>query len=252
MIIIYRDGIDGLFGAVFEIYSRKLSPSAIYDNNTDVQMTLTDSVIHLNTDPEKSRRVRDGISKISPTALEHVMHAYLHNAHDRSTIIYRYLRLLFEYKRAALDMLHHPDVIALNDLYHQVKHEMHRFRGFLRFRELASGVMYAPVNPDHDILEPLFHSIKSRYGNMAFCLHDPSRSKMLAYDTKSYRVLTDVQIPEIMFSEEERTMQSVWGQYYRSVNIDERTSHRRQRQFLPMKYRRFLTELNPDFPAGKN
>jgi probable DNA metabolism protein len=245
MIFVFDGSLEGFFCTVFEAYRMGIEPVAIYSQNYDYQTGMLYQTAEIKTDFIQAERVVTGIKRISYNALEDIYTAFRHCDVNKDLAIFRFIKLLFFKKSAALSMLNHPDVVTFNRLRHNVEIETHRMNGFLRFRETDFGIYYAPISPDHDILDMLAAHFTDRYKNMPFCIHDVKRQKMLAYDGVICKIVPAKEI-EIALSEQEIAMQSIWKDYYQSVNIEERKNERLQRQFLPMRYRKFLTEINND------
>jgi probable DNA metabolism protein len=251
MIFVYDGTIEGFFTAVFEAYRMGVEPVAIYSSRKDFQTSLLYQTATINIDFIKAERVIAGIKRISYNALEDIYTAFRHNDTDKDLAVFRFIKLLFCKKREAVNMLNHPDVITFNNLVHAVSYEIHRMHGFVRFRQTDFGVYYAPVSPDHDILDALAEHFMERYKGMPFCIHDVGRQKMLAYDGIICKILPASQV-QIVLSEEEQALQSAWRDYYDSVNIKERQNLRLQRQFLPKRYRKFMPEFNSDLVLKKD
>mgnify|MGYP000941340662 FL=1 len=245
MIFVHDGSIEGFFNVVYEAYKLGVEPVAIYSKTADFQTGMLYKTVEIDTDLIKAERVVTGIKRISYNALEHITIAFRHCDKDKDLAIFRFIKLLFAKKGAALGMLNHPDVVTFNQLAHAVNIETHRIRGFVRFRETDFGVYYAPISPDHDILEMIATHFIDRYKGMPFCIHDVPRKKMLAFDGTICRIVP-AQDVEVALSEQEIAMQSIWKDYYESINIMERKNERMQRQFMPMRYRKYMTELHND------
>lgn len=245
MIFVYDGSIEGFFTVVFETYRMGVEPVAIYSRNSDFQIGMLYKIVEIDTDYIKAERVVTGIKRISYTALENIDIAFRHCDKEKDLAVFRFIKLLFSKKSAVLDMFNHPDVITFNKLVQSVNTETHRMKGFVRFRETDFGVFYAPISPDHDILDLIAPHFMDRYKGMPFCIHDVSRQKMLAFDGTICKIVPAKDI-EITLSEQEIEMQSIWKNYYDNINIKERKNKKLQRQFMPLRYRKFMTELNND------
>jgi len=251
MIFVYDGSIEGFFSVVFEAYKMGVEPVAICSSQKDYQTSMLYQTASIKTDFVNAERVITGIKRISYNALDDIYTAFRHCGEEKDLAIFRFIKLLFCKKSAALNMLAHPDVVIFNNLVHSVQKEIHLMKGFVRFRQTDFGVYYAPISPDHDILDALANHFTQRYKGMAFCIHDVGRQKMLAYDGVICKIVPANEV-EITLSEEERILQSAWQDYYESVNIKERKNLKLQRQFLPRRYRKFMPEFNSDLVFRKN
>ncbi|HEY8424079.1 MAG TPA: TIGR03915 family putative DNA repair protein [Clostridia bacterium] len=251
MIFVYDGSIEGFFTAVFEAYRLGVEPVAIHSSQKDFQTSLLYQTLSIETDFVKAEKVKTAVKRISYNALDNIYTAFRHCDSDKDLAIFRFMKLLFNKKSEALNMQAHPDVVAFNNLVYAVSHEIHRMHGFVRFRQTEYGVFYAPISPDHDILDAIAEHFIQRYKGTPFCIHDVSREKMLVYDGVICRIAPASKV-QIALSEEEQAFQSAWRDYYDSVNIKKRKNLKLQRQFLPKRYRKFMPEFFSDWAYRKN
>ena len=138
-------------------------------------------------------------------------------------------------------MLANGDVVAATECMQRVTWELHRLKGFVRFMESASGALYAPLSPDHDICDLLLPHFRARLPEFPFVLHDVSRKKAAVYDGKN-SFLAPLDRADVLLSADERAWQSLWRKYYQSVNIPSRERLKQMRGYLPVRYWKFLPE----------
>jgi probable DNA metabolism protein len=144
----------------------------------------------------------------------------------------------------------------------RVSYEIHRFHGFVRFRKMTDGLYYAPVEPDHNIVELLAPHFSARFADQSWFIHDLRRSKGLYYDCarELCRLVTGVEArPEAIlsfrqigslgvdfnpaiFEAEEPFYQELWNEYFEGIAIPERENRRLQRQHMPKRYWTHMTE----------
>lgn len=246
MIFVYDGTIEGLFTVIFTAYEMTVEPISIYSKEQNFQTSLLYPTKSIETQSEKSERIAIAIKRISYNAWDSITTAFRHSAPEKDIAIFRYIKQLFNKKNAVFSMFNHPDIIALNTITEQVNKEINRMHGFLRFRETQCGVYYAPIAPDHNILDALAQHFSERFDGMPFCIHDTARHKMLAYDGNTCKIISAPEV-DIHLSDREIVMQSIWKDYYNSVNIKERKNLRLQRQWMPVRYRKFMPELHNDF-----
>jgi probable DNA metabolism protein len=137
----------------------------------------------------------------------------------------------------------------------RVSYEMIRFQGFLRFRKMNDGLYYAPIEPDHNIVELLAPHFSARFADQPWFIHDLRRKKGLYYDTIQCKVVTGVEArPEAIskigeqnfepgiFETSEPLYQELWNGYFEGITIKERENKRLQRQHMPKRYWKHMTE----------
>ena len=124
----------------------------------------------------------------------------------------------------------------------KVMSENHRLKGFIRFKETANGILYAPCSPDNDITELLCPHFVQRLSNVPFIIHDVKRNKAGVSDGKRFKIMTTETDAILNLSGDEKKWETLWKNYYRAVNIKERKNKKQQDNLMPVRYRKFLPE----------
>ncbi|MCX7819981.1 MAG: TIGR03915 family putative DNA repair protein [Kiritimatiellae bacterium] len=166
---------------------------------------------------------------------------------SRDRLLLEWLRLAQRYG-ADVDGYHaHPVVRAARRLERRVSLETHRFQGLLRFRRLATGRLWGPIEPDHDIVPLLAPFFRHRLGAEAWLIHDVRRGYGIGWTPPALelRGWTAAEIERELaggLHASELAYQSLWRTFYRSVSIAARRSPRLQRRCMPVRYWRHLVE----------
>lgn len=200
--------------------------------------------INSGADPEKAARVRDLIEiRGSLDAWQRVRYVFLSEAPGSETAIFEYVRLLVEKGRRADNMLADDRVRTVHALADKVGGEAHRFKGFVRFKELADKTLYARIEPDHNVLPLLTGHFKARLGEFNWVIHDARRGMAALYFKKKliFAPLEATRAPE--FDGKEAEVQALWKHFFKTVAIKERINPKLQRQNVPLKYRGNLIEF---------
>jgi probable DNA metabolism protein len=115
--------------------------------------------------------------------------------------------------------------------------------GFVRFTELADKTLYSKIEPDHDILRLISPHFRARLGTFNWVIHDARRGTAALYFNGKlvYAPLTGARTLETGGNEEE--VRKLWRRFFTAVAIKERISPELQRQNVPLKYRKHLTEF---------
>lgn len=153
-----------------------------------------------------------------------------------------YFRVLAKHKRPVSQMLTDEAVFKAMEIIKRVGLEIHRLHGFIRFTECAGGALYAPFSPDNDICDLLAPHFRARFPAFAFVIHDIKRKKAVVYDGKTTFV-APLEKAEIVLSADEDGWQSLWKEYYQSVNIPSRERKKQMRGYMPTRYWQFLPEI---------
>ena len=162
-----------------------------------------------------------------------------------------YLRLAFERGADIGEWCAHPTVRRVEETARQVGHEIHRLKGLVRFRELADGRLWAPIEPDADILWPLSAHFRRRLGGERWLLHDARRGYAVSHEAGNLSALDGEELTALLrtgLSREEAEYSRLWQTYFRRIAIGVRSNPRLQRQNMPRRYWKWLIEMQPEKP----
>ena len=240
---IYDGTFDGLLTVIHHHYYTEKATRV--STKGEYQPSFLNDSMDAETDEKKANIVYDAIrKKISPYDLRRIYMAFLSNDPEKEMKIIRYVVLGFR-KGSAISMLHgDPVVFDVQSLEKKISREKERMLQFVRFSVMKNEVLYAKIEPDHDVLELTAHHFCDRYRNDPFIIHDVRRRKaMVAFHGEWYITPFEKEdIPEL--SADEKEYRRLWKNYFDSIAIKERTNPKCQRNFMPMKYRKHLTEIN--------
>jgi len=241
---VHEGDLDGLFTAVFEAYRRREEPELIVPQG-QLQAAFGQRVVEIATDLEKARRVETGIlSSLGDLAYHTVWTVFLSCDPGKDTIVYRYLRRGFSTGRRFYSDLAHDDVLAANKLCRRVEREAHQLKQFLRFSLMEGGVYYARITPQNCALPLLMPHFVDRYCVQPFLIYDPVHSLAGVYNLESWELVeTDGVTPPEPDRDEIRTRR-LWKQFYDTIEIRERRNPRCQRNMMPQRYWKNMTEHN--------
>jgi probable DNA metabolism protein len=119
--------------------------------------------------------------------------------------------------------------------------EYNKYLGVVRFQDVG-GIFYAELEPDCDVLALLADHFGARLPDRGWVLHDLRRKKAVVYDTKKW-IVTDMNLPHApSATKEEREIQELWREFYRSTTTAQRLNYKVQRGHMPKKYWKHLIE----------
>ena len=146
-----------------------------------------------------------------------------------------------------MDHLSHPKVEKVFELSRNVFGEAHSYKGFLRFRELANGVLYAEIEPKNQILTCLAPHFAERLPVENWMIHDKPHKMFAVHEAgKRWVIFWGERMDETVFgvvSEREEEYARLWKGFCRTIAIESRTNPRCQLQHLPLRYRERMTEF---------
>ena len=229
---------EGFLTAVFYAYKDDcayLAPSDCF------QAELLDEVKVVEIELDKAERVRKKLFSISNRGAFETLCVLRTEEADRAQAAFLYAKLIIKYGANARNRLTEKCVRRVLELSGKVFGEVHRLKGFLRFRETEQGVYYAPCEPDNDIVDLLLPHFQSRFAGQAFVIHDIRRGVAAVCDGKNAALSTVGQV-EIILSEKETAYYALWKKYYQTVAIESRKNLKQQKNYMPVRYWRTLVE----------
>lgn len=159
-------------------------------------------------------------------------------------LVWRYFTLGLRVGRRLGMMLAEEPVCSVNRIARHVSHEAHKYKGFVRFREVEAGFLYAQIEPEADILPFIAPHFVGRVGDRPWMIHDLQRNQAALYDLTSWRLIRDVELTaEPTLTATEHDYAALWQRYFQRHAIKERHNPKLQQQHVPLRYRKHLTEF---------
>ena len=149
--------------------------------------------------------------------------------------------------RKIMEYLTNPSVEKLFELRRRVGNESHFFKEILRFRELENGILYARMDPKNQVLTCIAPHFADRLPQENWLIYDGTHRVFAVHQVGKSWVLLSGEEADISrierFSEEESEIQKLWKGFFKSISVQERESYTRQRQHLPLWYRKNMVEF---------
>ena len=249
---LYDQSFEGFLTCVYHHwYTEKAD--GIFSESDSYQLDLSRFATTVETDVDKADRVLAAIyNKLSKWDAQRVYQAFCSTVPEKEMKLLRYLALGFK-NGSKIRLLHgDPIVKAVEAAERIVGLEVHRLTGLIRFSEkmdTSSGVLllYSKIEPDNDVLEFLAPHFSDRYKNEPFIIHDLRREKALLalggeWEIASLEIETEASAYNK--TENETEYASLWKQYFGIMATKERINPKCQRNFMPHRYWKHLTEIS--------
>jgi len=126
----------------------------------------------------------------------------------------------------------------------KVSHEVHRMMGLLRFSPDKKGDFTAICEPDTLILPALGEYFTSRFGETPWSIIDVKRKLCLRRKRKEKaktHVIENIIDPAQCKTDDE--WEELWKHYHKTINNEDRNNPGLQRQFMPKRYWKYLSEM---------
>ena len=251
---------DGTFEGLLTVLARvNDSHEEVCDISVEeIQPDLFTVIREVATDPPLANRFLESIARqISRNVLLDIGYCFLSEEPGIEKVIFEYLRLLLAQGERITGNYANSSVLKIQRTCEKVTHEMERMNGFIRFRKLSQGIYYAPIAPDHNLIQLIAPHFKARFSDQLWLIHDTKRNTGIYYDGKQCRFIPWVEMSDEVtaastpftareelgvYDEKELDYQKIWDQYFQNIAIPERQNKRQQRQRMPERYWRYLVE----------
>ena len=253
IVFIYDKTFDGLLSCVFFAYEQKVFPNLVL-SMSDQKPLFVDQQYHVVTNKEKSRRVWEALEKkLSSFARNMVFGVWLSELPETELLLFRYACKNIDHPKGIEMNFGDDDVVRLKQIAFKVGSEARKLIQFVRFQETADGMYFAPVSPRYNVLTLIAPHFRSRYAGQPWIIYDTGRnfglycdSRVVTEITFSAKDVAELQIGKLNAekqSEDEGFFQQMWKAYFKSITIMERLNPKLQRQHMPERYWKYLTEM---------
>lgn len=253
-IYICTDSVTGIFSAVYEAWKERRREGAsgiAIRGSVEPQLFCEYREI-----PENESRaeavVRMILTNLGRDVYHHIYYAALSRDDEKGEAILGTLlaaRKLGQ-PRNIMDYLGNPAVEKVFELSRSVGNEAHLLTGFVRFRELENGILFADITPKNQVLPCLGAHFQERFPLENWMIRDKKRSMFVVHEAGKRWVLVQEEDPEgrmdeqlLHLSGQEEKMQALWREFCDTIAIKERLNPKCQRTHLPLRYRPDMTEF---------
>ena len=166
--------------------------------------------------------------------------ASLHRDPARWALLYRLLWRLTNGTPHLLEIAVDPDVAQATDFEKSVRHDIHKMRAFVRFREVEHGAekwFVAWFEPQHHIVEENAPFFADRFASMHWSILTPDRCAH--WDCRSLTFTAGVARSAAPAGDE---VENLWRTYYANIFNPARVKVHAMQAEMPKKYWRNLPE----------
>ncbi len=248
--VLYDGSWTGFFTVVFEVYEYKIN-SAVIEKKDECNGSLFGNTHVTQTDAVKARRVIDKLGqRLTSKAFRQLYDNFLSEEKGVEDTMLRYIRYILSAKVAVENNYANADVLALQQMSRKVHREKHHMEAFVRFQLTKDELYYAIVQPDYNVLPLILSHFKNRYADQRWLIYDSRRKYGIYYDLQQ---VTEVQLDfaadlqnknelSVIYDEKEDLYQTLWQQYFKSINIAARKNMKLHIQHMPKRYWKYLVE----------
>lgn len=249
-----EDTLTGIMTGVYDAWDSRLGHQNVRLQTACGQdMELFCEYVQVEPDVDKAAKVlRTVWKRLGEEAYDMIGYASACPHDGKADAIYRMIVIglhLPDGKKVS-GMLTQPDIRLVFELRRKVWHIAHRYMGFIRFRELENGLLFSEIDAEADVLALIAPHFSDRLLLENWMIVDRCRKKAAVHPKgKGFLILEEVDAEALSMlcdSGEEAVYQELWESFHRAVSIDERRNPRCQMNFLPLKFRPFMTEFHTE------
>lgn len=242
MIWLYDGSWEGLLSGVFEVYAQKDDEAVLQSTETFPGATLF-ATKTVSTDAVRAARVSRGMARLSLELPEVAYCAFLSEHADREQALLETLRLGFSQNRNPLPQRQLEPVRILSTLSRRVAYEAHRFLGYVRLVHVGGDLYAADIEPDYCILPLMGNHFHNRFGDQRLVIRDVRRRLALVSDRREWFIMSLPEGEPLPALPRDDEMTELWRSYFQAIANPARKNLKLQQAFVPLKYRKHLTEF---------
>lgn len=226
-------------------------PDSLLDMN-DMKPLFVDKSFHIITETEKSQRVWSGLEKkLSESACGMLLTVWLSELPDVGSLLFRFMYKAFRSQQSIELNFGDKDVLKCTEIFRKVNSSRQKVIQFVRFQKTKDGIFFAPISPDFNVISLVAEHFKERYADQQWIIYDTKRRYGLYYDLSDITEITFSENPvdeagklkSEQLDESEKIYRQMWKNYFRTMTIKERINPKLQSQHMPIRYWKYLTEM---------
>jgi probable DNA metabolism protein len=218
---------------------------------SEIEPLFVDESHTVVSSEEKSERVWKALlQKLPDRADKMLLHVWLSEMEGVDELLFRYIRKNFDHPKTIAFNFGDADVLEVQKIARKVSHEALYIKQFIRFQKAADNIFFAPIRPIYNALPLTVSHFTDRFADQQWVVYDLKRQFGYYYDLHDTREITFTdqdealreKLDESLMAEDEKLFQELWKGYFKSLTIKERINPRLQRQHMPVRFWRYLTE----------
>lgn len=242
LVYLYDGSFTNLLSLIFYLFHEKIIPSQI--KNQLYTPNLLEEVIDLKI-PSDENIIFKIVEGIGTYNFRLVYDVFLSNDEQKEIILYYFLKNGLKYRKKISYQRNLKSVREVLKISGYVFHEIHKMKGFLRFKELENHILYAEMEPVNNIIFDLSLHFQKRLQKEYWIIKDVKRGLLSCYNKKNFILILEENFTLHSNKEsiEEQEFAMLWKEFYKTIGIAERKNDRCRMNFMPKKYWKYITEM---------
>jgi len=251
IILVCEDSVEGILTGVYHAYELRRNHETIHLQTSEIEnYRLFSTCQTVTADEAKSIKVlRTIYNRFGTDAYTQLCQAMVSHDPSKADAVYHTIvaGISGNYRGRLMEHLSNRDIQQVFRLSRNTGIEIHHILGFLRFQELQNGVLLARYRPDNDITTMIMPHFANRLPNEDFAIYDEQRKYYAVHPKGKQWYLVRGELPfskeQEVYSDKEAGCQMLYRHFCQSIAIKERENPKLQRNMLPLRFRRYMTEF---------
>ena len=252
-IYLCEDNIESIFTAIYFAWQAGTSHTDVRCTTKGMNFSLFENYINVKADSDICEKVVSSIKKkLGSYAYSIIFMVINSNDDNKASVVYKSLQRLFKYGSDYLDNLHDEYIYRLFSIYRKVSNEAFFYREIIRFNENNDGFLVSRIEPDNNIIYMITDHFADRLFCENFIIYDIKRKFCYIHSAKDKGIFysdKDCKLYNIInsYSSSDIEYQDLWGKFFETIAIKERINPKLQMNMIPLKYRKYLPEMNKNY-----
>lgn len=251
-VYICEDSVTGILSAIYDAWKDGMEEGKAgigFKGNLEQELFCTYSEV-IESEKKAVSVEKMIVRHLGMNAYWDIYHAMLSKDTVKGTAI---LNTMLSAKKLSnskkiMEHLSHPMVEKVFELSRNVGGEAHALTGFVRFRELESGVLFSEITPKNRILTCIAPHFADRLSVENWMIYDKTHQEVAVHAAHKRWLLMSGEELDLkkttQTSEKEKEYSKLWKGFCNTIAIEERGNVKCQMQHLPLWYRENMTEFH--------
>lgn len=240
-IYIYNDSFISMLNLIDLLIQNNITPHNIKD--TTYNPTLFDNLINFNIKYDENI-----LEKTNKIILKYIYEVFISNNSNKELIIYYFYKNYLKYGLKVLNMYNLKCVLHTKKISKYIRNEAHKYKGFIRFKELKNKCLYTEIEPVNNILFLVSNHFKIRLKNEYWIIKDNKHNLISIYDKNDFYIFDSnkFKLLDSTLNSDEVLYQNLWKDFYKTIGIETRKNNKCRMNFMPKRYWKYLIEMEDD------
>lgn len=249
-IYICTDTVTGLCSALHDAWLENRDADAGIEIRGKTQRQLFCQYKTVVETEHKSQKLQRMLKRyLGYNAYWEILHALLSAEATKGTEVFHVMQTARNIpdSHKIMDHLGAREVAKVFAFSRNVSNEAHMYEEFIRFRELRNGLLFSEIAPKSQILTCIAEHFSDRFPLENWVIYDKTHKVFLVHKMRKKWMLVWGEELKMDFSadvsSDEEIYSGLWKEFFSSVSIRERENPVCQKNHLPVRFRKNMTEF---------